>query len=180
MGYNYRMSNVIAGVIRGQLPYLEEHIAQKKAIYERYKAGLADLPMDMNPYLSCSEPNFWLSCCTIRPEAMCRQVRGEKTVLFQTEPGKTCPTEILEKLAEYNAEGRPIWKPMHMQPIYQTHPYITAEGSGRARSNAYIDEGKRIDVGEDIFERGLCLPSDNKMTPEEQDVIIELIHRCFE
>ncbi len=180
MGYNYRMSNVIAGVIRGQLPYLEEHIAQKKAVYERYKAGLADLPVDMNPYLACSEPNFWLSCCTIRPESMCKQVRGERTVLYQTEPGKTCPTEILDKLAEFNAEGRPIWKPMHMQPIYQSHPYITAEGNGRARSNAYIDEGKVTDVGADVFERGLCLPSDNKMTPEEQDVIIELIHRCFE
>ena len=180
MGYNYRMSNVIAGVIRGQLPYLEEHITQKKAVYERYKAGLADLPVDMNPYLACSEPNFWLSCCTIRPEAMCRQVRGDKTVLYRSEPGKTCPSEILDKLAEFNAEGRPIWKPMHMQPIYQTHPYITAEGNGRARSNAYINEGKTSDVGADVFERGLCLPSDNKMTPEEQDVIIELIHRCFE
>ena len=180
MGYNYRMSNVIAGVIRGQLPYLEEHIAQKKAIYQRYREGLADLPVDMNPYESCSEPNFWLSCITIRPEAMCKQVRSDKTVLYQSEPGKSCPSEILDTLAAYNAEGRPIWKPMHMQPIYQTHPYITATGNGRARSNAYIDEGIAQDVGTDIFERGLCLPSDNKMTREEQDIIIELIHRCFE
>lgn len=180
MGYNYRMSNVIAGVIRGQIPYLEEHIASKKAIYERYKKGLSDLPVDMNPYLACSEPNFWLSCCTIRPEAMCHQVRSDRDVLYRTEPGKTCPTEILDKLMEYNAEGRPIWKPMHMQPIYQNHPFITATGNGRAKSNAYIDEGVSSNVGKDIFERGLCLPSDNKMTAEEQDIIIELIHQCFE
>ena len=180
MGYNYRMSNVIAGVIRGQIPYLEEHIASKKAIYERYKKGLSDLPVDMNPYLACSEPNFWLSCCTIRPEAMCHQVRSDRDVLYRTEPGKTCPTEILDKLMEYNAEGRPIWKPMHMQPIYQNHPFITATGNGRAKSNAYIDEGISSNVGQDIFERGLCLPSDNKMTAEEQDIIIELIHQCFE
>jgi dTDP-4-amino-4,6-dideoxygalactose transaminase len=180
LGYNYRMSNVIAGVIRGQLPYLEEHIAQKKAIYFRYKEGLKDLPVDMNPYLPYTEPNFWLSCITIRPEAMANQVRGERDVLYTREPGKTTPSEILDKLDAFNAEGRPIWKPMHMQPIYRSHPYITATGNGRARSNAYIDEGSISDVGADIFHRGLCLPSDNKMTEEEQDVIIELIHQCFE
>ncbi len=180
LGYNYRMSNVIAGVIRGQLPWLETHIEQKKRIYYRYLEGLKDLPVDMNPFLPCSEPNFWLSCLTIRPEAMARHVRGEKDVLYLKEKGKTSPSEILDLLAAYNAEGRPIWKPMHMQPIYRSHPYITATGSGRARSNAYIDEGVISDVGDDIFNRGLCLPSDNKMTIEEQDVIIELIHRCFD
>lgn len=180
MGYNYRMSNVIAGVIRGQIPHLEEHIAQKKAIYYRYKEGLKDLPVRMNPFdEKRSEPNFWLSCILIDNDAMCRQVRGEKTVLYETEPGKSCPTEIFETLAKYNAEGRPIWKPMHMQPIYRMHGFITDDGSGRARSNAYIDEGKVPDVGMDIFDRGLCLPSDNKMTADEQDVIIEIIKRCF-
>ncbi len=180
MGYNYRMSNVIAGVIRGQIPYLEEHIARKKEIYQRYKAGLSDLPVDMNPYEACAEPNFWLSCFTIRREALSRQVRSDHDVLYHTEPGKSCPTEILEKLAKYNAEGRPIWKPMHMQPIYQNHPFITVNGNGRAKSNAYIVEAENPIVGEDIFERGLCLPSDNKMTAEEQNIIIELIHQCFE
>lgn len=179
LGYNYRMSNVVAGVVRGQIPYLEEHIAQKKAIYMRYKEGLKDLPVTMNPYdEEHSEPNFWLSCLLIAPEAMCRQVRGEQDVLYISEPGKSCPTEILETLAKYNAEGRPIWKPMHMQPIYRTHPFITVEGNGRGRTNAYIN-GSGIDVGADIFRRGLCLPSDNKMTPEQQDVIIDIIHRCF-
>ena len=96
-----------------------------------------------------------------------------------TEPGKSCPTEILDAIAAFNAEGRPIWKPMHMQPIYRMHAFITRDGSGRARSNAYIDEGRMRDVGMDIFRRGLCLPSDNKMTQEEQDRIIEIIHRCF-
>jgi dTDP-4-amino-4,6-dideoxygalactose transaminase len=180
LGYNYRMSNVIAGLIRGQIPHLEEHIAQKKAIYERYKEGFKDLPVVMNPFDAVnSEPNFWLSCMLIDKDAMCKQVRGEKDVLYDTEPGKSCPTEILETIMKYNAEGRPIWKPMHMQPIYRMNGFVTRQGTGRARSNAYIDEGTVLDVGMDIFDRGLCLPSDNKMTPEQQDVIIEIVKRCF-
>ena len=179
LGYNYRMSNVIAGVVRGQIPYLEEHIAQKKAIYMRYKEGLKDLPVQMNPYdEKNSEPNFWLSCMLIDKDAMCKQVRGERDALYISEPGKSCPTEILETLAKYNAEGRPIWKPMHEQPIFRMNPFITREGNGRAKTNAYIEGGSE-DVGMDIFERGLCLPSDNKMTAEEQDQIIEIIKDCF-
>ena len=187
LGYNYRMSNVVAGVVRGQIPYLEEHIAQKKAVYMRYKEGFQDLPVTMNPYdEEKSEPNFWLSCLLINPEAMCRQVRGEQDVLYISERGKSCPTEILETLAKYNAEGRPIWKPMHMQPIYRMHGFVTRYGNGRGRSNAYIsggfagEDGLPVDIGSDIFERGLCLPSDNKMTVEEQDIIIDMVHRCFE
>ena len=179
LGFNYRMSNVIAGVVRGQIPYLDEHIAQKKAIYERYKKGLKNLPIKMNPYdEKNSELNFWLSCLIIDKKAMCKQVRSDKEALFISEAGKTCPTEILEELARYNAEGRPIWKPMHMQPIFRMNPFITREGNGRARTNAYIS-GKSADVGVDIFERGLCLPSDNKMTVEEQEQIIEIIKECF-
>ena len=179
MGYNYRMSNIIAGVVRGQFPYAEEHRAQKKAIYERYKAGLADLPVAVNPYdAAASEPNFWLSCLLIQPEAMCASVRGEREAVFVPEQGRSCPTEILEAIAAFNAEGRPIWKPMHLQPIYRLNPFVTKEGNGRARTNAYI-AGGAADVGADIFERGMCLPSDNKMTPAQQDVIIDIIHRCF-
>lgn len=179
LGYNYRMSNVIAGVVRGQIPYLDEHISQKKAIYMRYKEGFKNLPVKMNPYDSKnSEPNFWLSCMLIESDAMCRQVRGERKSLYISENQKTCPTEILETLAKFNAEGRPIWKPMHRQPIFRMNPFITAEGSGRAKTNAYID-GETSNVGDDIFERGLCLPSDNKMTEEEQDKIIEIIKSCF-
>lgn len=179
IGYNYRMSNVIAGVVRGQIPYLEEHIAQKKAIYMRYKEGLQGLPVSMNPYDAAnSEPNFWLSCLLIDPDAMCKQVRGEQDALYLHEAGKSCPTEILETLAKYNAEGRPIWKPMHVQPIYRMNPFVTAQGNGRAQTNAYI-AGSCEDVGVDIFNRGLCLPSDNKMTVEEQEKIIEIIKGCF-
>ncbi len=180
LGFNYRMSNIIAGVVRGQFPYLEEHIAQKKAIYERYKEGLKDLPVQMNPIdFVNSEPNYWLSCLIIDGNAMCPHVRGEKDALYVSEPGKSCPTEILDAIAAFNAEGRPIWKPMHMQPIYRMNPFVTRNGNGRARSNAYIKETDVADVGADIFQRGLCLPSDNKMTKEEQDVIIDIIHRCF-
>ena len=179
IGYNYRMSNVIAGVVRGQMPYLEEHIARKKAIYERYKEGFKDLPVQMNPYIEGEmEPNFWLSCMIIDASAMCRQVRGEQDALYISEPGKTCPTEILEVLAKHNAEGRPIWKPMHMQPIYRMNPFVTAQGNGRAKTNAYI-AGSIEDVGMDIFNRGLCLPSDINMTAQEQDCIIEIVKGCF-
>ena len=179
LGYNYRMSNIVAGIVRGQLPYLETHIAGKKAIYERYRDGLKDLPVSVNPFEAVSEPNFWLSCLIIDPDAMCRQTRDEREALYVSEPGKSCPTEILEALAAFNAEGRPIWKPMHMQPIYRMNPFVTKRGSGRANSNAYIREALSADVGADIFNRGLCLPSDNKTTPEQTDKIIEIIRRCF-
>lgn len=187
LGYNYRMSNVIAGVVRGQYKYLDEHIAQKKAIYERYKEGLKDLPLQMNPVdKENTSPNYWLSCILINEEAMCKQVRSEQEYLYVSEKGKSCPHEILDTLFKYNAEGRPIWKPMHMQPIYRNHIFITREGDGRAKTNAYIQggtlgkDGKSLDVGMDIFQRGLCLPSDNKMTVEQQDKIIEMIRSCFE
>jgi dTDP-4-amino-4,6-dideoxygalactose transaminase len=180
LGYNYRMSNVIAGVVRGQFPYLQEHIAAKKAIYERYRDGFADLPVSMNPYDAVhSEPNFWLSCMLIDKDAMCRQVRGEREALYVRETGKSCPTEILETLAFYNVEGRPIWKPMHMQPIYRMNPFVNRLGDGRAQTNAYI-EGEAVDVGMDIFSRGLCLPSDIKMTPEQQEIVIAMIRSCFD
>ena len=179
LGYNYRMSNVIAGVVRGQLSYLDEHIARKKAIYERYKDGLKDLPLLLNPFDNeNSNPNFWLSCLIVDSNAMCRQVRSENETCYIKETGKTCPTEILESLSKINAESRPIWKPMHMQPIYRMHPFITREGSGRARTNAYIS-GEITDIGMDIYNRGLCLPSDIKMTTDEQDRIIEVIRSCF-
>ena len=173
------MSNVIAGVVRGQIPYLEDHIAQKKAIYMRYKEGFKDLPVTMNPYDAInSVPNFWLSCLLIDEDAMCKQVRGDGEACYIKEVGKSCPTEILETLTKYNAEGRPIWKPMHLQPIFRMNPFVTAEGNGRGRTNAYI-AGGCADIGLDIFQRGLCLPSDNKMTPEQQDVIIEIVKECF-
>ena len=179
VGYNYRMSNVIAGVVRGQYPYLEDHIEGKKRVYERYKEGFKNLPVSMNPIVEGTEPNYWLSCMLIDREAMCKQVRDDSRAIYISEPGKTCPTEILEKLASLNAEGRPIWKPMHMQPMYRMHEFVTVSGTGRCRTNAYIAGGVK-DVGVDIFERGLCLPSDNKMTVEEQDKVIEIVRSCFE
>ena len=162
IGYNYRMSNVIAGVVRGQLPHLEEHIAQKHAIYERYREGFKGLPVQMNPYDAAnSVPNFWLSCMIIDGCAV-----GEGR-------GKNTPAKILERLADMNAEGRPIWKPMHMQPLYRGHAFVTAAGAFAG------EEGADTSVGADIFARGLCLPSDNKMTPDQQDAIISAIRECF-
>ena len=179
LGYNYRMSNIIAGMIRGNMLHIEEHLAQKRAIYERYKEGLKDLPVIVNPHEAKGEPNYWLSCLLIDKDAMAPQVRGEKDYLYKSASGKSSPSEILDAISAFNAEGRPIWKPMHMQPIYRMNPFVTAEGNGRARSNAYIAGGS-VDVGADIFARGCCLPSDNKMTAEQQDTVIEIIHRCFQ
>lgn len=179
VGYNYRMSNVIAGVIRGQYEYLEEHIAQKKAIYERYKEGLKGLPVKMNLIVDGTKPNYWLSALIIDEDAMCKQVRDDNNAMYIAEKGKSCPTEILEAISSINAEGRPIWKPMHMQPMYRMHECVGRDGSIRCRTNAYIAGGVK-DVGADIFNRGLCLPSDNKMTKEQQDLIIEVIRACFE
>lgn len=147
LGYNYRMSNILAGIGRGQMLHLDKHIAAKKVIYMRYKEGFKDMPVSMNPYLADSEPNFWLSCMLI---------------------DKGCsvsPDVIREMLAEYNVESRPIWKPMHMQPFYKDRAFVSAE------------DGK--DVGVDIFARGLCLPSDIKMTAQEQDIVIEMVKSCF-
>lgn len=165
IGHNYRMSNVIAGVIRGQIPYLEEHINKKKKIYERYQDAFEGLPVKMNPYdRKCSQPNFWLSCMLIDKDAMCSQSRTEYAATYSAQNGKSCPTEILEKFEKNNIEGRPIWKPMHLQPVYRDAEYIC------------LDES----VSEDIFERGLCLPSDIKMTEEQQDSVISLVKSCFE
>lgn len=165
-GYNYRMSNILAGIGRGQMLHLDEHIAAKKRIYDRYQEGLKELPVKMNPYMDCTEPNFWLSCLIIDKEAMCSQMRTGTETTYISKKGKSCPDEIREKLDSYNAESRPIWKPMHMQPIFEGYDFISAE------------EGKNI--GGDIFERGLCLPSDIKMTEEQQNIIIEIIKSCFE
>lgn len=180
IGYNYRMSNVIAGVVRGQLPYLSKHIEQKKAIYQRYQEGLRDLPIAMNPFDSAvCEPNFWLSCLMIDKNAMSKQVRSDKDYLYESSTGKSTPSELLDALKRFNAEGRPIWKPMHVQPIFRNNVFVTKDGYGRGQTNAYI-ESQELSVSEDIFNRGLCLPSDNKMTVREQEQIIAVIRKCFE
>lgn len=147
IGYNYRMSNIVAGIGRGQLLHLEEHRKLKEKIYFKYKEGLSDLPITMNPYEECSVPNFWLSCMLI----------DEK------ELEKVNPEKIRVALEKENIEARPIWKPMHMQPVYQGYDFITAGDN----------------VGEDIFRRGLCLPSDIKMTEEQQQKVIGIIKGLF-
>lgn len=165
LGYNYRMSNITAGIGRGQLLHIDESINRKREIYFKYKEGLSDLPVKMNPYLECSKPNFWLSCLIIDKDAMCSQSRDDLNADYTTEKGKSCPEEIRETLLRYNIESRPIWKPMHMQPIFSECDCVTASENN---------------VAEDIFARGLCLPSDIKMTDEQQQVVIDIIHKCFE
>lgn len=148
IGYNYRMSNIVAGIGRGQLLHLDEHKELKKKIYNRYKDAFSDIPVKMNPYLECSEPNFWLSCFTVNKDVM----------------DKVNPEKIRLALEKENIESRPIWKPMHMQPVYSDRDFITVD---------------KDNVGEDIFKRGLCLPSDIKMTEEQQDRVIDIIKGCF-
>lgn len=149
IGYNYRMSNVVAGIGRGQLLHLNEHKELKTKIYHKYQKAFSDLPVEMNPYLSCSEPNFWLSCILIHPNVI----------------NKVTPEKIRLALEKENIESRPIWKPMHLQPVFHGYDFVSVDGN---------------DVGADIFNRGLCLPSDIKMTEEQQDKVIQIIKRCFD
>ncbi len=180
IGYNYRISNVVAGVARGQFEYLQEHIDLKQRIYMLYKRGFEGLPVSVNPYnTEYSIPNFWLSCLIIDEDAMCPTLRGEQDSLYIQSNRKSCPTELLELLDLIHAEGRPIWKPMHMQPIYRMNDFITTNGSKRGKKIQDKATEKSDDVSADIFRRGICLPSDIKMTKEQQEKIIEMIRRCF-
>ncbi len=187
-GYNYRMSNIVAGIGRGQMQHLKEHIERKEEIYFRYKKGLEGLPITMNPYpQETAKPNFWLSCMLIDSSAMCRQVRSDTEALYVKESGKSCPTEILETLAKYNAEGRPIWKPMHLQPTYHHNLFITAKKEYKNTMKKEIcleiqknNSDKISDVSSDLFARGLCLPSDIKMTKQQQETVIQIVRGCFE
>lgn len=174
IGYNYRMSNVVAGVALAQVKYLQDHIKEKNRIYESYKVGFKDLPVKVNPYdIENSEPNFWLSCMLIDNNSMSECKIRDCSGHYEFESGKTCPLEILDTLFKFNTEGRPIWKPMHMQPIFNSSKLVTKDG-------ILNKEEKDTSVGSDIFSRGLCLPSDIKMKPEEQEIIIEIINKCFE
>lgn len=146
IGFNYRMSNVVAGIGRGQLLHLVEHRARKQEIYSRYREGFAGLPVSMNPYLADTDPNFWLSCILI------------------DEGCAVTPAAIHAALADANIESRHSWRPMHMQEAFAGYEYITAGGES---------------VSEDLFNRALCLPSDVKMTEEEQSRVIETVRRCF-
>ena len=180
LGYNYRISNVVAGVVRGQLPHLQKHVGAKARIYKGYREGLAGLPVRMNPIGESSQPNHWLSCLLIDREHMCETQRSDRAATYMRTPGKSCPTEILEALGCFNAEGRPIWKPMHLQSMYRNNGFVTRAGNGRARSNAYANGDEVTDVSGDIFERGLCLPSDIKMSEQQQETVMEVVRRCFQ
>ncbi len=146
IGYNYRMSNIVAGIGRGQLLHLEQHRKLKTEIYARYKEGLKGLPLTLNPYLDCSVPNFWLSCILLDDDC------------------NVHPYTIMEELAKNNIESRPIWKPMHLQPVFKNNDFITVGDNA---------------VSEKIFNKGLCLPSDVKMTVAEQQEVIETIKSLF-
>lgn len=174
LGYNYRISNVIAGIVMGQWRHLRSHIQKKKAVFEQYKRGLEGLPVTVH-----AGGNYWLSSLLIDKDAMSPTERGSRKAVYKTISGKSCPTEVLEALDCFNAEGRPIWKPMHLQPMYRGNDFVTVDGIRRGCSDAYIDREQDVAVTEDIFNRGLCLPSDNKMSKFQQDTVIEVIHRCF-
>ena len=172
LGYNYRMSNINAGIIRGQFEFIDEHIAKKKEIFKRYEAGLKDLPLTMNPSEDYDRiPNYWLSSIVIDNDAMEDFERSDGDAKYTIKSGKSCPSEILDALDAFNAEGRPIWKPMHMQPIYQNNPFVSLRGNA--------DLSNDMSVSKEIFNRGVCLPSDIKMVEEEQNRVIEIIRRCF-
>lgn len=149
IGYNYRMSNITAGVGRGQLLHLEEHKSLKKVIYEKYREAFADVPeITMNPLNPDGDANCWLSCMTIAKDC------------------NITPDIIMDALEEINAESRPIWKPMHLQPVFAACDFIPHHADGRS-------------VGEDVFYRGMCLPSDIKNTKEDMELIISVVRHCF-
>lgn len=150
LGYNYRMSNIVAGIGRGQMTVLDDHVKQKTALYMRYKAAFKDLPITMQPYQDCAKPNHWLSAMTINKDC------------------DVSPFDIMDMLANENVETRPIWKPMHLQPFYKDCDYFAHN----------VDNSS---VSDDIFNRGICLPSDfyPQMTEEEHEEIIRLIRRSF-
>lgn len=181
IGYNYRMSNVIAGIVCGQWEHLSEHIEAKKKIYMRYEDALKDCGMQMNPYDGeSSEPNFWLSCMLIDENYMCEMVRSDNGYVYCHTHGRSCPMEVYDALAAFNMESRPIWKPMHLQPIFRKHGFVTVEGCRNCNGAFYMEKIERVDTGADIFQRGLCLPSDVKMTDEEQERVVEVVLACFD
>ena len=148
IGYNYRMSNVIAGIGRGQLLHLDEHINKKKEIYETYQKAFVDIEeIEMNPIPEDCKTNYWLSCMTIKQES------------------KVSSIDIMLALEKENIESRPIWKPMHLQPVFSEYDFVTVEEVGS--------------VGEDIFNRGVCLPSDIKNTEEDMNKIIKIVRNLF-
>lgn len=180
VGYNYRMSNVIAGIVRGQWRHLSEHIEIKKKIYMRYEEALKDCGMQMNPYdgENC-EPNFWLSCMLIDENYMSGMLRSDCEYFYNSSHGKSSPMEIYDALAAFHIESRPIWKPMHLQPLFRRNGFVTVEGCRNCNELFYIKTIEPADIGADIFQRGLCLPSDIKMTEEEQEEVIRIVKGSF-
>ena len=147
IGYNYRMSNIVAGIGRGQLKVLDERIKQKTDIYNNYKEGLKDITdIRIQEIPKDTKPNHWLSVITLNKNS------------------KVKPIDIMEALEKENIESRPVWKPMHMQPVFESYDFIKVEEKA---------------VSTDLFERGVCLPSDTNMTKEEQDVVIDIIKKLW-
>ncbi len=159
IGYNYRMSNITAGIGRGQLLHLEEHKALKKKIYEQYQEAFADIEaLTMNPLNPDGDANCWLSCVTIK------------------EGCKVTPNQVMDALEAENIESRPIWKPMHLQPVFAECDFVTEKVFKSDMPAGSEPES----VSEDIFNRGLCLPSDIKNTKEDMQLIIDIIRKLFQ
>ena len=181
IGYNYRMSNVIAGIALGQWKHLDEHIRAKKRIYDRYADGLEGLGIEMNPYdADTTEPNYWLPCMRLDENSLCEMTMADETYTYKSVHGRTCPMEILEALEAFGAEGRPFWKPMHIQPVFRNHVFVTVDGERRMQEEFYNGMLERADEGRRLFSQCVCLPSDIKMTEEEQDKVIAIVAACFD
>ena len=181
LGEDCRMSDIVAGLILGQFQHLEEHIAKKRAIYERYQEELDGDIMYMNPVGEGTEPNYWMSCMTCESNIQFQETRSEREYTYTNQHGTASPMEIYDALEAFNVESSPVYKPMSMQPVFREFDQITLDGS--KREYAEFDQDGfwvRCDVAKECFERGLCLPSDIKMTGEEQERIIEIVRSCFD
>lgn len=138
LGFNYRMSNVVAGIGRGQLKVLEQRVQRKKEIFEFYRTELAEIEdITFMPVNEWDSPNYWLSCATIE--------------------GDISPEDVMNELEKYNVESRPVWKPMHLQPYFEEYDYIGQN------------------VADTLFKKGICLPSDTKMTDEDLLYVVNVI-----
>lgn len=181
LGYDCLMSDIVAGLILGQFRYLDEHIAKKRAIYERYLEKLDGDIMYMNPVGEGTEPNYWISCITCESNIQFKETRSERDYTYTGQHGTASPMEIYDALEAFNVESSPVYKPMSMQPIFRNYDQITLDGSKREYPE-FDNDGfwVRCDVAKYNFDSGLCLPSDIKMTEEEQDQIIEIVRSCFD
>lgn len=181
LGYNYRMNGIAAGIISSQFKHIDEHIKRKKEIYEKYCDRLEGGLMYMNPVGEDTKPNYWISCVTCDSNIQFMETRSERCYTYTDQHGTASPMEIYDALEAFGAQSRPVYKPMSMQPVFRNYDQVTLDGCRRGYETLYNDLfWDRCDVAKEKFNRCLCLPSDIRMTDEEQERVIDIVYACFD